>query len=927
MAPKRQLRARTGATAVTEVPIELPASTSLKFRICGWKDDWQRSLKHDGSDVGTLAQQLRKRFGPDDDAEYRYRLLWHWKQETCNVQRQLGDLPALVEKDRPPSEGQSIYLHAYKVGLQDHGKAAGKNAAATKSSKSTVTAPGEKEAARPAKPATDARRGPKDRSAPPQQAPAVDSTRTSAAPGTTTRPSLKDNGLFKKRHLTRAPAALEDTDSAATSQEQLTPAREVKVKIEWHKTTLDLLGLDELTGPSHRFSMDSDISHLRAAIREAVVELLTGISNANELLSNIGNVIYQTYLDGNGHDNEIDLEVNSFGARFPRISDLFSTPPVGRPLLSARVLVYFTGSPPPEAEGTVSTKHKAVIDVDALVKSNVQDTDGRFVRVANFSRRKPRKPENVPLQEPIMVEIDPYQQQIVDYWKTHVWDFDDQVIGGFDVVKERVQFRKKYIWLGGFKGVSSARGLKQRIFEPVAYDGRVPSLPPLTFNVFSIDVPRSIMGDPTVGKDPGIAVVVRFISHLDQREAAGLVFHDDFQIACDDSDDCTTVTALVDNELRTGGGTTKFFNPEAGNLWHLELWVLPQKPAPQKLYRFEQSGIKPNLLKNFVSQASIEADHRQLYMEAHVWPNEDEDDALFEHHDEVRDSDDQPEEEEEEPDDDNERLNESPRSRRLEEEGTAAQRSRNGNGQKTKRGSSKKVANGLSILVNELSEASGDEAVQIREVKARSLKELRPDYEQQIQDTLQLSAKEYDNEQDGEAVTGQSGLFLNSEEQVGADTSQRRSSGRFIDNGGEQEGEPELSAFDDAADRPPEKSEVSRKRKHAQLSETSKSVSEGTDAASISVQKPSDKLRASDEVSENGRRVKRKQGTDKEHEVGEYHPDETVEGEPDTKEQVESSADIDEQNGNGQSQSPSSAETYRRRKLSIPDHVPEHLRI
>ncbi|KAK5674915.1 hypothetical protein LTS10_012327 [Elasticomyces elasticus] len=815
MAPKRQLRARTGATAVTEAPIELPTSTSLKFRICGWKDDWQRSLKHDGSDVGTLAQKLRERFGPDDDAEYKYRLLWHWKQEPCNVQRQLGDLPALVEKDRPPSEGQSIYLHAYKVGLQDHGKAAGKNAAATKFSKSTVTAPGEEDAARPAKPATDARRGPKDRSAPPRQAPAADSTRTSAAPGTTTRPSLKKNGLFKKRHLTRAPAALEDTDSAATSQEQLTPAREVKVKIEWHKTTLDFLGLDGLAGPSHRFSMDSDTSDIRAAIREAVVELLTGTPYVNELLSNIGNVIYQTYLDGNGHDNEIDLEVNSFGARFPRISDLFSTPPVGRPLLSARVLVYFTGSPLLEAEETVSTKHKAAIDVNALVKSNLQDTNGRFLRVANFSRRKPRKPENVPLQEPIMVEIDPYQQQIVDYWKTHVWDFDDQVIGGFDVVRERVQFRKKYIWLGGFKGVSSAKDLKQRIFEPVAYDDRVPSLPPLTFNVFSKDVPRSIMGDPTVGKDPGIAVVVRFITHLDQREAAELVFHDDFQIACDDSDDCTTVTALVDHELRTGGGTTKFFNPEAGNQWHLELWVLPQKPAPQKLYRFERWGIKPNLLKNFVSQASIEADHH-------------EDDALFEHHDEIRESNDQPEEEEEEePDDDDERLNESPRSRQLEEEGTAARRSRNGNGQKTKRGSSKKVANDLSILVDELSEASGDEAVQIREAKARSLKELRPDYEQQIQDTLTLSA----NEQDGEAVTGQSGLFLNGEEQCN----------------------------DDAADRPPEKSEISRKRKHAQLSETSKSVSEGKDAASVS-------FRASDEVFENDRRVKRKQETDKERE-------------------------------------------------------------
>ena len=79
---------------------------------------------------------------------------------------------------------------------------------------------------------------------------------------------------------------------------------------------------------------------------------------------------------------------------------------------------------------------------------------------------------------------------------------------------------------------------------------------------------------------------------------------------------------LITDALEQDDDTAILFKGRLSDAWSLELWVMPYKPAPQKLYRIKSIGSGGMLLKQFTNPEMLQAGHRKLYMEAHLWPKQ-----------------------------------------------------------------------------------------------------------------------------------------------------------------------------------------------------------------------------------------------------------------------------------------------------------------
>ncbi|KAK0276092.1 hypothetical protein LTS00_014753 [Friedmanniomyces endolithicus] len=157
-----------------------------------------------------------------------------------------------------------------------------------------------------------------------------------------------------------------------------------------------------------------------------------------------------------------------------------------------------------------------------------------------------------------------------------------------------------------------------------------------TVNTFGPDEYDPPLGTGAINKEYGAVIVIRFVCHLPKAENERLAFHKNFQIVVGDSDTFESISHEINKDLEAAEETKRLFRVEYRDSWQLHLWAMPHAPAPRTLFRFEPSGSDgPSLVKRFMSLRMLKRKHggSKLYMEAHLWEVDDDEDAkLVRHH-------------------------------------------------------------------------------------------------------------------------------------------------------------------------------------------------------------------------------------------------------------------------------------------------------
>ncbi|KAI7211704.1 hypothetical protein KC333_g7533 [Hortaea werneckii] len=163
---------------------------------------------------------------------------------------------------------------------------------------------------------------------------------------------------------------------------------------------------------------------------------------------------------------------------------------------------------------------------------------------------------------------------------------------------------------------------------------KLPILPPLSFNLF-----RTGASDPTGDESPhsqvsghsqrssdSMTAVVRFVNHLTCDKGRELVFYNNTEIEFDEPDtyaiaEKAVITSIEEQREEYNGWDA--FKPDSTIPCYLEIFVRPQLPAPQKLFRIPTTGEGSDAkMMVFLSPQEVNKGMRTVYMEAHVWPNE-----------------------------------------------------------------------------------------------------------------------------------------------------------------------------------------------------------------------------------------------------------------------------------------------------------------
>ncbi|KAI7184008.1 hypothetical protein KC316_g10773 [Hortaea werneckii] len=163
---------------------------------------------------------------------------------------------------------------------------------------------------------------------------------------------------------------------------------------------------------------------------------------------------------------------------------------------------------------------------------------------------------------------------------------------------------------------------------------KLPILPPLSFNLFPTGA-----SDPTADESPhsqvsghsqrssdSMTAVVRFVNHLTSDKGRELVFYNNTEIEFDEPDTYATaeeavITSIEEQREEYNGWDS--FKPDSTIPGSLQLFVRPQLPAPQKLFRIPTTGEGSDAkMIGFLSPQEVNKGMRVVYMEAHVWPKE-----------------------------------------------------------------------------------------------------------------------------------------------------------------------------------------------------------------------------------------------------------------------------------------------------------------
>ncbi|KAK5728928.1 hypothetical protein LTR15_002069 [Elasticomyces elasticus] len=628
-----------------------------------------------------------------------------------------------------------------------------------------------------------------------------------------------------------------------------------------------MIGLRNPTMITLKLKFQETMSELRTQIRNAVLTLSRTGVDVNKVFRGVTAIRFRTTIRVHGQP-PFDLDDAEYGGRLPQYLDFFFNPATATEPVRATITLHVEFAEEVRAAKKQKVAAGAVraIDLEKLVRAAGQNITScsDMVRVGDVDGLTQKQANDVAQEYPLMAAPDALAKRNVQLWGTKAWVFDDKSIGGFKVKQESVRFIQKYLWYDGFKDVKNGSALRKRIVEGQQGDPRVPFLPPITFNKFDPAACRPSLGKAAITESRTVVVVVRYVSHLSESSRNGLQFHEDFQLIIDHRDDFDSLMKNIRAELWDNPGTATLFEDGLGDTWWLQLWILPQVSEPQKLFRLEQADV----LSNFVSPEGLKKQPPKLYMEAHIWPSAVQDEVDVVQH---RDTGDEEGEEDEASADDDD----------LEEPDLPQQtRSQRSTGTKRK--------------------ASGKTKVNGRGGNGSDPRHERAKPEQATGGAVDEPAGQADEEVMPAGILEHSRLLAEEEEAERIERALQLSEEEHRAYVGLEGGRSMADTGLDGALTAEETADVADRHHSFHRADGGYHADEPEEAQSG---RTSEHIAAAEAAGRDA--------------------DDTEEREQDTTEHAGHSIDTDEQNG----QSPSSAEVYRRRKLSIDDHVPKRLRI
>ncbi|KAK3622782.1 hypothetical protein LTR56_021983 [Elasticomyces elasticus] len=430
----------------------------------------------------------------------------------------------------------------------------------------------------------------------------------------------------------RSTAAGSSLQQAASTAVQLTAPgeigseeqsiRTVVVRCSWSGKTLKLLRLKKLVMIDvSDVELGMSCRDLPAKISESLILVLRNAVDVNKVFQDVTDLRLQITVNVPGQI-PIRLDDVAYGRRVLRISDLLGNPLCTGQRLNVTVELIANSE---EVTHTSKSQRRGTsalpaIDLGKLLKPLPSDNDSRsdWIRVGDERKRKRSTDEHVYEEFPLMAHAIAKVQRHVEFLGTRAWDFDTMSIGGLELCKVQRDFKQSFEWFGAFEGVQQGSSVRKLMLEGEIGNPRVPVLPPLTFNDFDAHAYENPMRDAAIEKR-GLSVVVRYVSHLKTQAASNLNFPDNHQIEATNSDDVDSISENIMKELNDDEETRALFKVALKGKWRLHLWVMVQAAEPH-----DRSVLfrfrRPTMLNSFVSSHALKASVPKLYMEAHLWP-------------------------------------------------------------------------------------------------------------------------------------------------------------------------------------------------------------------------------------------------------------------------------------------------------------------
>lgn len=137
------------------------------------------------------------------------------------------------------------------------------------------------------------------------------------------------------------------------------------------------------------------------------------------------------------------------------------------------------------------------------------------------------------------------------------------------------------------------------------------------FKDWTIDAAADF-GVDRVTEWPGqdITVAVRYISHLEGKEAGALTFPLGKEIECGENDNHDSLCAAFVRILRKKNANSPLFLAASKGSWRLEVWIMPQISEGRNLFRFEGKA----KLIHWLHKSNVVEGDMALFAEVHLCP-------------------------------------------------------------------------------------------------------------------------------------------------------------------------------------------------------------------------------------------------------------------------------------------------------------------
>lgn len=419
----------------------------------------------------------------------------------------------------------------------------------------------------------------------------------------------------------------------------------IRFRVEQHKTLdrdwSNLVGLRQ----DFMISETALLCDLPGMIKERLVRVLHNeAGKKNDLAKKYRRIIFRLSVIVQAYGRvEIDLHDPKYGLRFRTIQDCLLVPGMEETQLEVivRAESIEVQRPTDRSERRASKDALENIDENEMIQAIPLDekvNSSIFRRVGNY--------ENVdlssgghPYVRPLIAEI---ENDKIELRKGDASVFGGELVGdvrdgdnaltGMTALKDYKLAPQYIVKAPKILNKTNLFALIREAGPPTNDLEKLPILPPLSFNLFPLGAsdgtaensPRSQGLDKTQRSLDAMTAVVRFVNHLTSDRGRLLVFHNDTEIAIDEMDTYAIAEEAVIGSIkkfREKCNGWDAFKPDSTIPCYLELFVRPQLPAPQKLFRIPTTGEGSDAkMIGFLSPEEVNKGMRAVYMEAHIWP-------------------------------------------------------------------------------------------------------------------------------------------------------------------------------------------------------------------------------------------------------------------------------------------------------------------